>query len=58
MKEVEEKAPYSTCESCGAKCDSYDPAVCYGPVEAVDEIETEDGDWVWVHYCQFHGDNL
>ncbi len=41
---------------CGADCyaeDMYEPEPCWGDVECIDEIYSDD-DYTWIHACEGH----
>lgn len=49
---------YKLC-NCGEGCVAFESnpdQPCWGQVSAVDEVETSDGDWVWIHACEGHWD--
>lgn len=61
MADTEEaKSPYVTDRCCGQLCagemmpDPNEP--CWGKVTAVEEVESGDGDYVWIHSCEGHAD--
>lgn len=57
--------PYLDCYNPSACCDtdcnllgSNPEEPCWGDVSVVDEVEDENGDYVWVHSCSGHWDSL
>ena len=57
MENISNKYDPDSC--CGEDCIFYGKnpkEPCWGQVDVVDEIETVDGDWEWIHECEGHDD--
>lgn len=54
---MRDRTAYNPHACCGLDCFAFgvrEDEPCWGSVEAIEEVTTEDGSHAWVHACQGH----